>query len=492
MYLNKKIQLLEILYSIYQMIEVLEDLSFKESAIKDCIDALDAVFNCLSEEKNIDNSIICEYKSIKKGFNFLLSNQEGINEENILNLVSSINLIQEYIKSSIVPKLKIAFMPYKISMWDSLASIYEAAIQDFECEVQVIPIPYYQIDGNNNYLKYEGNQFPKEVSILHYEKYNLEVEKPDIIFIHNIYDQYNTIIRVPEIYYTDNLKKYTGMLVYVPYHISSPINYSGTEAGYAYSLPSIKNVDKVVLSGKFVEEGAIQYGISKEKILTLGSPKLDGLLNSIIKGQKINPEWMNIVENKKVILFNTSCMEFVNDSIGACVLLELVMDMVRYNDNLALIWRPHPLTRVAIERYTPNILSKFDMYYKGLKSTGSQYSMILDDTPNYYDAINISDILISGVSSILDSYMLTEKPVLFLGDKLPNNSLLPSDIFYYFYDVRLPWYKFISRFSEGYDPLMDNRKGLAARFYENVDGTCGEKVYQAIKRSVLEKFKESV
>ena len=50
LYLNKKIQLLEILYSIYQMIEVLEDLSFKESAIKDCIDALDAVFKCLSEE----------------------------------------------------------------------------------------------------------------------------------------------------------------------------------------------------------------------------------------------------------------------------------------------------------------------------------------------------------------------------------------------------------------------------------------------------------
>lgn len=40
-------------------------------------------------------------------------------------------------------KIKVAFFPYKISMWDSLESIWEAADRDESCECQVIPIPYY-------------------------------------------------------------------------------------------------------------------------------------------------------------------------------------------------------------------------------------------------------------------------------------------------------------------------------------------------------------
>ena len=83
-------------------------------------------------------------------------------------------------------KLKVAIMPYKADMWTSLASIWEAAQSDSECEVKVIPIPYYKIGNPENIeFVYEGERFPKEVEITFYEDYVLETEYPDMIFIHN-------------------------------------------------------------------------------------------------------------------------------------------------------------------------------------------------------------------------------------------------------------------------------------------------------------------
>ena len=44
---------------------------------------------------------------------------------------------------------KIFFLPYKASMWDSLESVWKAAVEDKEhCEAYVVPIPYYDIDSD--------------------------------------------------------------------------------------------------------------------------------------------------------------------------------------------------------------------------------------------------------------------------------------------------------------------------------------------------------
>ena len=72
-------------------------------------------------------------------------------------------------------------------------------------------------------------------------------------------------------------------------------------------------------------------------------------------------------------------------------------------------------------------------------------------------------------------------------DGISEKFLLPADAFYYFYDKDLPWYKLLKKFVKGYDPLKDKRKNLALNVYENVDGSCGEKIYHEIKMCVLDK-----
>ena len=43
----------------------------------------------------------------------------------------------------ITVKLEVVFLPYKVSMWDSLESVWMAADEDSDCDAYVIPIPYF-------------------------------------------------------------------------------------------------------------------------------------------------------------------------------------------------------------------------------------------------------------------------------------------------------------------------------------------------------------
>ncbi len=474
MYLKEKSEIHNLLLTIIKFVEKFETIENQEDIWRDCIDAINQICTKLQTEfvhNGVLSDIIFEKNLMEKMF------------ENKSEIQCYLNKLLYNIEG-IQAKIKVVFMPYKASMWDSLNSIYESAASDDMCEVKVIPLPYYELSKDENLLHCEINEFPKNIEMIDYRNYSLEEELPDIIFVHNIYDRFNTITRLPERYFTEQLKRYTKMLVYIPYHISSPYRNTNEEAGYAYMLP-MKHVDKVVLCGKFVEEDAIKYGVPKNKILTLGSPKFDMIYNGINNNKTIPVEWDKKLNGKKTILLNTGCMEFVNDIRNASITLELVLDMVRYFDDVGLIWRPHPLARISLKKYAPQNLQIFDMYYNGMREDNYNIGTILDDSQDYLDAINASDILISGISSILDVYVLTQKPIWFLGDKMPQNSLLPPNAYYYFSDAKEPWCFFIKKFIKGYDPNKMVRKDLYKGIYENLDGSSGSKIYNEIKKELL-------
>ena len=48
-------------------------------------------------------------------------------------------------------KWEIVFLPYKASMWDSLESVWRAASRDEQCDVYVVPIPYFEKYSNGTF-----------------------------------------------------------------------------------------------------------------------------------------------------------------------------------------------------------------------------------------------------------------------------------------------------------------------------------------------------
>lgn len=473
--------------TVSEYISVMPQLNNPESAASECLGAMGAIESQLNFEDKLPIRTLNQLTVLQHSLKNVTSGLTILSEKTISELEGEAYLLINTFKEEVETKLNVVFFPYKASMWDSLATVYEAAANDAKCIAHVVPIPYYKLTQDEAVPVYEGDQFPKDVPITHYSNYILEEQQPDIIFVHNIYDKYNTLTRVHEHYFTTNLKKYTDMLVYVPYHISSFIPPEGERLSLAYNTPTINNVDKVILVGEFLKNAAIRDGISEQKILALGSPKFDSLVNSLNNGCDYPPEWQAKMEGKTVYLINTGCLYFSEQPF---IRLERFLDFLnipRIANDSVVIWRPHPLTMVSILKYSPQFAEYYyNLTEKYIKGGDSFYShIILDETDDYIPALMAADVLISSDGSLLRSYLLTEKKVLFWDEGLPKESLLPPDVFYFAFNRSEPWYELVKKFSNGYDPLRKNRKDMAAKVYANTDGTCGIKVFEAVKECVL-------
>ena len=51
--------------------------------------------------------------------------------------------ISQIMEEELPNQYEIVFLPYKVSMWDSLESVWKAAIKDGRCDVYVISVPYF-------------------------------------------------------------------------------------------------------------------------------------------------------------------------------------------------------------------------------------------------------------------------------------------------------------------------------------------------------------
>lgn len=489
MFLRTKKEVGSLLDTVLEMTRAMIGMSRTDEATTDCFAALLSVGNLLEKEESAERCMLRLAEAVRALE--ALEGAEGIARRAPLNKLSrEIVQLKSAIQTDIAPKLKVAFFPYKASMWNSLATIYEAAKNDPGCVAQVVPVPYDELDENGAAPMYEGEQFPKDVAIIHYSRYHVEAERPDIIFIHNAYDQYNTITRLNETFFASNLKKYTDMLVYVPYCMSMLKEYAQGEIHSEFSSPALRFADKIIVSSKLVKKGLIRNGFPPEKLLTMGSPKLDALIRKAEIDDIVYPDqWKRRLAGKTVYLLNTGCMLFSEQRVFihlSNVIWTISSVLAASKDN-ALIWRPHPLTEASIKRYAPWLAD----WYSGLEEyiehlmAGYEGTFVFDKTPDYYPAFKIADILISAESSLLYEFVAMEKKIVYwLHYRLPGYDWHNGSL-YHAYDKKAGIMELARRFCRGEDPLAARRSGLAKKLYPNADGSCGEKVYHKIRAIVL-------
>lgn len=327
------------------------------------------------------------------------------------------------LKNDIKTKFEVVFMPYKASMWDSLESVWKAATEDPDCDVYVVVLPYYDRKDDHSFDKfhYEKSYFPKYVNITHYEDYNLQERRPDIIYIHNPYDQYNYVTSVEPKFYSYNLKRYTDTLVYIPYYVVSDI-----VPEHLCTLSACIFSNKVIVQSDSVRDTYIKnfkkiYGNSykdlENKFISLGSPKFDAIVNAEKTEYDLPEEWRNIINNKKIILYNTSVSSILNGNKEYLKKIVSVLKFFSEHHEVILWWRPHPLS-TAVYNSMKNYL--LDEYIEILDNYKKEKYGIFDDTPDLHRAIACSDAYYGDRSSLVAMYQLTGKPVL-LQDTTINN-----------------------------------------------------------------------
>ncbi|MBQ3558749.1 MAG: hypothetical protein IJA07_04465 [Agathobacter sp.] len=330
---------------------------------------------------------------------------------------------------------EIVFLPYNASMWDSLESVWKAAEEDPECDVYVVPIPYYDLDENRNFIEkhYEGDMYPDYVPISHYEAFDLEEHHPDVIFIHNPYDEANRVTSIAPEFYSSRIKDFTDKLVYIPYFMLNEINPANQAVidnmkHFCY-LPGTIYANQVIVQSEAMRQiyineylkAAQQNGeliareILEKKILGIGSPKLDKVASVRKEDLDIPKEWQNIIQKpdgswKKVVFYNTSIAAFLQDSERMIGKMKDVLRIFKaQKDEIALLWRPHPLMLQTIESMRPTLLQTYLELVDAYREEGWG---IYDDTADMQRAVILSDAYYGDPSSVVQVYKETGKPIM--------------------------------------------------------------------------------
>ena len=336
-------------------------------------------------------------------------------------------------------KKQVVFLPYKASMWDSLESVWKAADADPDCDAYVIPIPYFDRnpDGSFREMHYEGEQYPEYVPITHYDAYNLEENRPDVIYIHNPYDECNHVTSVHPYFYSKNLRNYTDKLVYIPYFILNEIEPDDQERidgmKHFCFIPGTIYANQVIVQSEKMREiyineyikAAKEIGLLGEhvdrkflekKFLGTGSPKVDKVLNTNREDLEVPEEWLKIIVKpdgnwKKIVFYNTSVSALLHHGEKMLSKMASVFEIFKKNkDEVVLLWRPHPLIQATIESMRPQLWMEYKKIVEQYKEDGWG---IYDDTADMDRAVVLSDAYYGdGSSSVVQLYIKTGKPLM--------------------------------------------------------------------------------
>ena len=347
--------------------------------------------------------------------------------------------MENSVKNDIPIRTSVVFLPYKASMWDSLESVWKAADADPDCDAYVIPIPYFDKnpDGSFRKMHYEGDLYPKDVPVVSWEEFDLAGEYPDIIYIHNPYDECNHVTSVHPAFYARELRKFTDKLVYIPYFILPEINPDDQVAidgmKHFCFTPGTIYANQVIVQSEdmrqiYINEyskAAKEMGLSGEhvdrkflekKFLGTGSPKIDKVLSTKKEDLEIPAEWLKVIEKpdgswKKIVFYNTGVSALLQSEDKLLRKMESVFELFKENrDEVALLWRPHPLIQATIESMRPQLWA----VYREIKDRYIAEGWgIYDDSADVNRAVTMSDAYYGvGSSSVVQLYQRTGKPMM--------------------------------------------------------------------------------
>lgn len=396
-----------------------ENLLFKES-LNDLITAQNLCQKGLTE-KNYK-----PYGEIYDGL--ILAVKNLITSGNVTELVNLSDELLSYLKNQTQNeknfKKEIIFLPVQAAMWDSLESVWKAAYEDSEhCITYVVPLPYVNLifdEKNNTYIPdkwhLDKDKFPSYVPTIFFNDIDLKEIHPDVIFINNPYDDCNYVTSVDYHFYSSLLKDYTDKLVYVPYFVlSEPVQEENLEEFVLQ--PGVLNSNLIITQSETIREGYIKILSRKypdnqdweNRIIALGSPKIDKVINLKKEDYELPKKWRKLIEGKKVILYLTSFSPQVTNSNKMLQKMKYVFNIFKNRKDVILWWRPHPLLKQSLKSMRPDILNG---YLKLEKEYIRRNFGIYDDTGELERAICYSDAYYGDASSVLTLYKYTGKPIM--------------------------------------------------------------------------------
>jgi len=218
-------------------------------------------------------------------------------------------------------------------------------------------------------------------------------------------------------------------LVYISYFILEEIRPEDKQAVEGMKhfclVPGVRNADKVIVQSEDMRQVYVEVltetagektrGYWEEKILGIGSPKVDKIRDTKKENLDVPKEWLKIIEKpdgrwKKVILYNTSVSALLKHGNDMLAKMRSVFNIFRENrEETALLWRPHPLIKATIGAMRPQL---WEEYNKMVCEYCKEGWGIYDDSAEMDRAIALCDAYYGDGSSLVQLCREAGRPVM--------------------------------------------------------------------------------
>lgn len=352
---------------------------------------------------------------------------QSATEEALEKLKEALLALRESLQQDIWERKTVVFLPYKAAQWEYIASVWKSAVEDENCDVYVVPIPYFykEYDGAFREMNYEAELFPEELHVIPYDAFDFGLHYPDMIFIQNPYDEYNPVISVHSFFYSSNLKNFTEKLIYIPPFVLEEFSRDSYREWYNMqhycTMPGVVNADSVIVQSEnmkqlYVEKltefaGEDTGEIWDKKILGLGSPKAD--VQSV--ESELPAEWQPFVlkedgSRKKIILYYVSLSSFTQQVEMTIAKIKSVLDIFEENcKETIVIWKTSSLIKSTLEQVNPEVYREYcDLVRLFLERKIG----ILDEEMSNEQAVSMCDAYYGDTSPMVQMCRNAGKPVM--------------------------------------------------------------------------------
>lgn len=388
-------------------------------------------------------------------------------------------------------KMRIVFIVQRTEVFNSVRTIFEAAVANDKCEVYLLPLPRC----SNEHEELLWNTYASVVKFCHQlyggtviDTYDFETETyynltelmPDYIFLNVPYT-----IQYPDVYSLEKLAL-IAKICYVPYGYAMPNEkkYPDLYAGPYY-------VDLMKYISFLFADGDASYSYCKKnrmwlseflfgkRLYNIGYPRFD-----TIDAQEVRP-----MGNTILWLPRWTAVNQIDNGNLESHFFDYSDNLLKYvdgQDHYRLVVRPHPLMFENYIKY--GLMSEQDVLtYKGVMKNNGKFS--LDEKPSYDDAFNTADVLVADYSSTIIEFFFRGKPIIYCGKR---EELSPqiADVTKTFYYVN-GWEqlkKVLDDLKEGNDPLKEERR-IAVEQFKAGKQNAGKAILNALRKNYVS-FKE--
>ncbi|MCR5655210.1 MAG: LicD family protein, partial [Lachnospiraceae bacterium] len=226
--------------------------------------------------------------------------------------------VSEWEKIAASPEQKqrriVLFLPYRAQDWAFLKSCYEKEMEDPDCDVYVIAVPFFfREEGKEPELISEEEKFPEGIDFTPFDQYDFVSRRTDVVYFTYPFDDKERELSIHPFFYAKAMRKYVKRMVYVPTYRFAPSTEADGKAMHNIKefakAPAGVYADEIVVGCRDnadifadVLEGLKGLGEIPAKTYTVASkavPLWD-------PAKEYPQEWIQKKSGKKVVLYHIS------------------------------------------------------------------------------------------------------------------------------------------------------------------------------------------